>query len=294
MAQHHNEQDSGRNIRVAFFLNIVFTVIEIAGGLWTNSVAILSDALHDLGDTFSLSIAWLFDRYSRRKGDARFSFGYQRFSLLGAVVNIMVLVAGSAFILSRAIPRILHPEPSNASGMLVFAGVGIVVNGIAAWRVSRGRTMNERVVTWHLLEDVLGWAAVLVVGVVLLFWEVQVLDPLLSVAITGYVLVNIVRNGRRTLTVFLQGVPEEVDVVGLAEKAKALPGVLSMHHIHAWSLDGEHHVLTAHIVVRDSVDRDEIIEVKCAVKRLLQGLNFAHTTIEVEFETESCSLWENA
>jgi cobalt-zinc-cadmium efflux system protein len=162
MAHHHDHQTTG-DIRVVFFLNLGFTVVEIVGGLWTNSTAIVADAVHDLGDSLSLGLAWFLERYSNKSRDATFTYGYRRFSLLGALVNAIVLVTGSVFVLATAILRIIHPEPVNAAGMLGFAVAGIIVNGLAVLRVKKGKSLNAQVVTWHLLEDVLGWVAVLMV-----------------------------------------------------------------------------------------------------------------------------------
>ncbi len=189
----HHHHHTG-NIKVAFWLNLTFCILEFAGGLFTNSVAILSDALHDLGDSFSLGLAWYFQKISQRKRDKLFSYGYKRFSLLGALINSMILLIGSVFIVREAIPRILHPETSNAQGMIIFALIGIAVNGAAVLRLKKGSSINERVISLHLIEDVLGWVAVLIAAVVMLFVDVPVLDPLLSLLITGYILYNVVKN----------------------------------------------------------------------------------------------------
>jgi cobalt-zinc-cadmium efflux system protein len=251
---HLPAQDSTRAIRIAFLLNLAFTIIEIIGGYWTNSLAILADALHDLGDSATLGLSWQLERYSRRRKDAHFSYGYRRFSLLAALFSTVILIAGSLLVLSEAIPRLLNPEHSNASGMLLFALLGIAVNGLAAFRLRQSRSMNARVVAWHLIEDVLGWVAVLIVSVALLVADIHFLDPLLSILITLYVLYNVVNNLRKTLTLFLQGVPEGLDLYELEKRLLAIPKVHSAHHIHVWSLDGENHVLTAHVVV-DGIPR---------------------------------------
>jgi cobalt-zinc-cadmium efflux system protein len=292
MSHSHHDHDSTGNIRIAFFLNISFALLEIAGGFWTNSMAILSDALHDLGDAFSLGLAWFFDNRSKKTSDHKYSFGYRRFSLLGALVNSLVLILGSLFILSRAIPRLLNPEESNAAGMALFAVVGIAVNGVAVLRVKGGKSLNERVVAWHLLEDVLGWAAVLVISIVLLFKDVKILDPLLSVVITLYVLYSVAKNFRKTISLFLQGVPEEVDITSLEADILSLDNVESVHHTHVWSLDGAHHVLTTHVVVENDTPRAEIVSLKCAIMELVENLDIEHTTIEVEYIGESCNLRE--
>ena len=138
----HHHHHTNRNLTIAFFLNLAFTVLEVIGGLLTNSVAILSDALHDLGDSFSLGLSWYLDRKSKQKSTEQYSFGYQRFSLLGALVNSLVLIGGSVYIIYEAVGRILAPQHSNAQGMVLFAILGVAVNGYAAWKLSSGRTMN--------------------------------------------------------------------------------------------------------------------------------------------------------
>lgn len=287
---HNHSHDTTGNLRVAFFLNLGFTILEIAGGIWTNSLAILSDAVHDLGDSFSLGVAWYLDRYSQKRSDMRFSYGYRRYSLLGALISTAVLLVGSFYVLSEAIPRLFAPEHSNAQGMVVFAIIGIAVNGFAALRLRGGRSLNARVVALHLLEDVLGWVAILVVSIILLFADIHILDPILSILITLYVLYNVLGNLRTTARLFLQAVPDEIDLKLIEDRIEALDKVRSQHHTHVWSLDGEHHVLTTHIVVDENSSREEVQHIKEAVHQLSKEFDFVHTTIEVEFENEPCGM----
>ena len=287
---HDHVHRSTGDIRVAFFLNLGFTVVEIIGGIWTNSTAIVADALHDLGDSLSLGLAWFLDGYAHKGRDATFSYGYRRFSLLGALVNAIVLLAGSVFVLAATIPRILQPEPANAAGMLGFAVVGIVVNGLAVLRVKKGKSLNAQVVTWHLLEDVLGWVAVLVVSIVLLFTDWYILDPALSILITAYVLYNVVGNLKKTLVLFLQGVPSTIDIEAVEGRLQAIEGVLSTHHTHLWSLDGEHHVLTTHVVVEGQATKETVLRIKRAVLAVGEALECEHTRVEMEYEDEDCRL----
>jgi cobalt-zinc-cadmium efflux system protein len=278
------------DIRLAFFLNLAFTVLEIVGGLWTNSLAILSDAIHDFGDSISLGLAWYLGRYSERAKDEKYSYGYRRFSLLGALINTVVLIAGSLFVLMEAVPRLLEPEHSNAQGMAVFAVVGIVVNGIAAYRLKGGATLNEQVVAWHLLEDVLGWIAVLIVAITLLFADIHILDPILSILITLYVLYNVLRKIKRTLALFLQAVPEGIDVAAINRRIRGIEQVQFTHHTHVWSLDGEHHVLTTHVGVDECASREDVAAVKGEIRRLGEELGFSHVTIEIEYGDEGCKM----
>jgi len=287
---HTHNHKSGKNLRLAFVINLTFTVFEIVGGLMTNSVAILSDALHDLGDSLSLGLSWYLESKSRQKANVRYTFGYRRFSLLGALINSVILIAGSVYIITEAIARFIEPEPSDARGMFVFAVVGIAVNGYAAWKVSKGKSMNERVVSWHLIEDVLGWVAVLIVAIVLMIKPNLYLDPALSILITLYILWNVVKRLRDTLHLFLQGVPDEIDVPEIESKIMSINKVKSLHHMHVWSLEGESHVFSAHICLAHIDTFDELLEVKSHVKSILNNYAFDHFTIETELETETCSL----
>lgn len=287
MTSHHRD-DSILPIRTAFWLNLGFTVLEIVGGLWTNSLAILSDSLHDLGDSVSIGVSWYLERLSAKGKDRRYSYGYRRFSLLASLITATVLVFGSMVVLTEAVPRLIHPQHSNAQGMLLFAVVGIAVNGLAALRLRGGKTMNARMIAWHLIEDVLGWAAVLVVSLMLLLRDIHVLDPILSILITIYVLYNVVRNLRETVALFLQAVPESLDIEAIERRLRAIPEVRSMHHTHIWSLDGQRHVLTTHVVVAEETPKDKILQVKRAFKDLAGGLGLEHTTLEVEYENEDC------
>jgi len=195
---------------------------------------------------------------------------------------------GSLIILAHAVPRILNPEPTNAQGMLLFAILGIAVNGIAALRLSRSESMNARVATWHLLEDALGWVAVLIVSIVLFFVDLYILDPILSVLITLYILYNVIKNLNKTLALFLQAVPDTVDVPQLEHELSHIPHVVSTHHTHVWSLDGEHHVLTTHVVVESGLDRQTVCDIKEQIRQLITNKSFEHITIDIEYENEPC------
>lgn len=285
---HDHHHESQGNIKVAFFLNLAFTLLEIVGGFWTNSMAILSDALHDMGDSLALGIAWYLEKYAKRGPDQQYSFGYARFSLLGAMLNSLILVGGSVLILVNAVPRIFKPQPVNSQGMLIFAILGIIINGAAVLRLRRGKSLNERVVLWHLLEDVLGWAVILIASVVLMFVDLPVLDPVLSVLITIYVLYHVVRNLKDILRIFLQGVPKDLSITEIEQQIAAETNILSAHHTHVWSLEGERNLLSIHIVVRDDTERQEIIAVKQRIRDLMLARGIEHVTIETEFACEDC------
>jgi cobalt-zinc-cadmium efflux system protein len=295
MANNHNHFHNEENIKIAFFLNLGFALAEIIGGFFTNSMAILADALHDFGDSLSLAFSWRMERLSNKKGDQRYSYGYKRFSLLSALISAIVLLAGSIFVVSEAVQRLSNPQPSNARGMLIFALVGIAVNGYAALRTSNGKNLNSKVVSWHMLEDVLGWAAVLVVSIVLLIQKdpILILDPLLSLTMTAIVLINVIKNLKKTLTLFLQGVPDSVNVGEIEDEIQKMKMVSGIHHTHVWSLDGEQHVLTTHVILSEGAKKDQIRAIKTKVKELSERHGLAHTTVEFEYLEDDCSMSNN-
>ena len=295
MAHSHHHHDHGhhhqdvKNIKVAFFLNTAFTLVEIVGGIFTNSVAILSDAVHDLGDSLSLGLAWYFQKIAKKGGDKSYSYGYKRFSLLGAIINSIVLVVGSIIILSAAIPRVFNPQQTNAEGMFLLAILGVVVNGAAVFRLKKGESINEKVVSLHLLEDMLGWLAILIGSVVMYFFDVPVLDPLMSVAIAFFVLYNVYKNMRQSLRIILQGIPEEVDIADLHAHFTEFDEIESIHDLHVWSIDGNYNVLTVHIVLKQALDLNKLAELKLKIRDSLTAEGIQHATFEFETANESCN-----
>lgn len=284
----HNRRTSNRHIGIAFFLNASFTLIELIGGWLTNSTAIMADAIHDMGDTLSIGLGWYLQNFSEKSADEKYSYGYRRFSLLGAVINAAVLIAGSILILFTAVPRLWAPEMPVVEGMLALAVLGVVVNGAAALSISKGKSLNERVLNLHIIEDVLGWIVVLLVSIVLWFYPLAILDPLLSIGFTFFILWSVVQTIRQALGVFLQSVPDRALLGRIKHSLMALTPVANVHHLHLWSLDGEHHVLTAHLDLERNLEIDALIRLKCKVQAELAPYHLAHTTIEIEFPNENC------
>ena len=299
MSEHHNHSHLPHthshahaktdNIRLAFFVNLFFTIIEIFGGLMTNSVAILSDALHDLGDSLSLGLAWHFQKLSQKEKNKRFTFGYGRFSIIGAIINSLVLTVGSLFILFETIPRLIAPQMPDAQGMLYLAILGILFNGLAVLRLKKGISLNEKVVMLHLLEDVLGWTAILVGSIVMLFFHLPVLDPILSILIAVYILFNVFKNMKTAFKIILQGAPPEISVTEIEKKISAIEGIDSVHDIHLWSLDGVYNVLTIHVVLKNIKSLDSMSKFKKLIREKLISEHIQHTTIEFEGENEECT-----
>ena len=287
MSHGHDHHGGARGrLGLAFALNVGFTVIELVGAWITNSTAIAADALHDLGDSLSLAFAWGLQGIAARGPDATYSYGFRRLSLLGALVNAAVLLGGGLVVLSETVPRLWDPAEPDAAGMLGLAVLGVVVNGVAVLKVRAGTTLNERVVTWHLLEDVLGWVAVLVVSLVMLFVDLPVLDPLLSILVTAWVGFNALKHLKGTVDLFLQAVPSDVEPEALRARVAELDGVRDLRHVHVWSHDGEHHVLTAQLLIKPAELRPAL-QLRDLARETLQAAGISHVTLELELDDDA-------
>lgn len=278
-------------ILFALFFNLGFAILELFGGLFVNSSAILSNALHDFGDSLSLLFALIMEKLSQKKRDSNFSYGYKRFSTLAAFINSAILITGAVFILAHAIPRLMQPQQPNSLGMLIFAIVGISVNLISVYFIKRGgNSLNERVVMWHLLDDVLGWGAVFIVSIAMLIWDVPILDPILSIVLTLYLLWNVLKLLKESGKVFMQGIPASVNLETIEADLKSIQDVVGVHDSHAWSLDGEQVIFTTHVIVNKKLTDKRICDIKEEARHKLEHQGVGHATIEIEREGEKCHL----
>lgn len=276
----HSSRES--NIKIAIFLNATFTVIELVGGILTNSLAIISDALHDLGDTITLTSSFFLERAARkRKTDTKRTFGYQRLSLLSAIINAIVLIGSSLFILNETVMRFFTPEHVNSQGMIILAVIGIAFNALGSWRMSRGASANEKMLTWHLVEDVLGWVVILIGAIIMQFWDNHYIDPIMTIAFSIFILWGVVKNSREVFNIFMQGIPSHINRDEVLESLKSVDGVTGVHDLHIWSLEGETDVLTAHIVVKDESFKDSD-SIRKKIKEELNHLHIEHSTLEIE------------
>jgi len=287
--EHNHHNHGGENIKAAFIINFAFCILEFIGGFFINSVAIISNALHDLGDSISLLMALYFQKVSGKKRDSKYSYGYRRFSLLGALINSAILLIGSIFIIIESIKRFSEPVVPQAKGMILFAIIGLAVNLVALLRLRKGSSMNERVVSLHFLEDILGWATVLVSAIVMLFFNIPILDPILSIAIAGFILLNIYKNINSSFKVILQGTPENIDEGKIQKTILKTEGVIDVHDLHIWTMDGEYNILTAHVVADEHIQTLEQTDaLKAGIKEKLIALGINHPTIEIEHTDSLC------
>ena len=277
---HHHESD--KSILTAFLLNFCFVIIEIIGGLLTNSIAILSDAVHDLGDCAAIGCAYAMERVSKRKADDKYTYGYRRYSLVSALVTAVILVAGSALVIYSSIRRMSAPQEVRAPGMLIIAVLGIVVNGAAVLKTSHGRGANERVISLHMLEDVLGWAAVLVGSILIWITGWPMIDPILSVCVAAYILWFAFANIKSIMLVLLERAPAGFDTGEYRKALEKADKVADIHHLHVWSLDGEAPMATVHAVLKEGVPAEEADSVRRNLAEISESFGVRHMTVQIE------------
>ena len=274
---------SEKKILTAFLLNLIFSVFELIGGTVTGSVAIISDSVHDLGDAVSIGLSWLLERKSKRQPDQVYTYGYIRFSVLGGLITTTILLIGSLMVIINAVHRLFVPMPIHYDGMIVFAVVGVATNLAAAFMTRDGDSLNQKAVNLHMLEDVLGWAVVLLGAVIMRFTELTVLDPLMSIGVALFILVHAVRNMKEVLDLFLEKIPAGIDLEEIRTHLLQIESVSDIHHIHIRSLDGSYHDATMHIVTNG-----DPCTVKEQIRAELREHGIDHATLELECEGEHC------
>lgn len=272
-----------KNILLAFILNLGFSIFEFFGGVFTGSVAIISDAIHDMGDAASIGIAYLLEKKSKRQPDATYTYGYTRYSVIGSVITTLILLFGSVMVIYNAVDRILHPVEIHYNGMILFAIVGVCVNLAAAFFTREGDSLNQKAVNLHMLEDVLGWVVVLAGAIVMRFTGFDRIDPIMSIGVALFILVNAVKNLKEAIDLFLEKTPQGIDMAEIQEHITTIDGVLDVHHIHIWSMDGQSNYATMHIVTNADPHR-----IKEQIRRELREHGIGHATLELEAEGEHC------
>ena len=271
---------SEKNILIAFILNISFSIFELFGGLLTNSVAILSDSLHDLGDAISIGISYFMERKSKKKADNKYTYGYIRYSVLGGVITTTILLVGSILVIISAIRRLIKPVEINYSGMIIIAIIGVVLNFIAAYVTKDGESINQKSVNLHMLEDVLGWIVVLIGAIIMNFTDVKIIDPIMSIGVAIFILYNSLKNLKKVLDLFLVKTPNDIDIEELKKHLLEIKDVEDIHHIHVWSIDGYNNYATMHIVSKAK----NISKVKKDIREELEEHNICHSILETEEE----------
>ena len=277
---HHHHKKAGENLAFVFFINLAFNIVVIAAALATNSMAILADFIHDASDTISIALAWFLEHVAQRDSTDKYSYGYQRFSILGAVIISIFVIIMAFVILSEAIPRLFAPESVDAGGMLVVAIVGIVFKFVSVYRLHKGETYNEKAIFFHQLGDIFEWVAILILSLVLMFWDgAQYLDPFVSIGIALWLIFNLGRNLYKSIEVLLQKTPDYFDVEEFRQSIENIDGVNAIDDFHIWSLDGIDSVMTLKVDVDFGKD---VGEIKKEIYTISKKYHVVDITIELE------------
>ena len=272
-----------KNILIAFILNLAFSVFEFIGGIFTGSVAIMSDAVHDIGDAASIGVSYFLEKKSTKQPDKKYTYGYSRYSVVGGLITTMILIVGSVLVIVNAVKRVFEPCEIDYNSMIVFAVIGVVVNLCAALFTRSGDSVNVKAVNLHMLEDVLGWIVVLVGAIVMKFSDFALIDPIMSIGVSVFILYNAVKNIIEIFEVFLEKAPHGVDTAELEEHLSEIEGVIEVHHMHIWSIDGQNNYATMHVVTND-----DTCKIKKLVRDELAEHGIDHAVIETELENEHC------
>ena len=274
---------SEKNILIAFLLNISFSIFELIGGIFTKSISIISDSIHDFGDALSIGLSYFLEKKSKKKPDNKYTYGYVRYSVLGSLITTLMLLIGSCLVIYNAIIRIINPIDINYNGMIVFAIIGVIVNFLAAYFTRHGDSLNGKAVNLHMLEDVLGWLVVLIGAVIMLFTDIKIIDPILSILVAIFIFKNALSNLKVILDLFLEKTPKGINIEEIKKYILEIKGVDDIHHIHIWSIDGVKTFATMHIVV----DNKDISKIKEEVKNELKEHGINHITIQFE-DDDNC------
>ena len=272
-----------KNMLIAFVLNFAFSIFELFGGLISGSFAIMSDALHDAGDALAIGISLLSERKSKKGPDRLYSFGYGRFSLVGALFTTSVLLCGSLFIIVNAVEKIQTPAKTDYGKMIVFAIIGVLVNSVSVF-MTRGKTSaNQRAVNLHMLEDVLGWICVLAGAVIMSLTDLYIIDPLMSICVSLFIIFHSVENMKSIFGIFLEKVPCDIDIADIREHLMNIEGISDVHHLHVWAFNEGTYLATMHIVTDSTAS-----EIKGKVRKELLRYGIRHVTLEIEKNNETC------
>lgn len=272
-----------KNILIAFMLNFAFSVFECVGGIFTGSVAIVSDAIHDMGDAVSIGISYFLEKKSKQQPDENYTYGYARYSVFGSVITTVILLFGSVMVIFNAVNRIITPVEINYNGMIVFAIIGTTVNVAAAFFTRDGTSLNQKAVNLHMIEDVLGWIVVLLGAIVMKFTDFALIDPMMSIGVAVFILVHAITNLKDAMELFLEKTPHGINVKEMGEHIAQLEGVLDVHHIHIWSMDGQTNYGTMHIVTNGDAH-----QIKEKIRAEAREHGISHVTLELESEGEHC------
>lgn len=272
-------KEASENLSFALILNLLFNIVVISGGILTNSVAIISDAMHDLSDTISILIAWILEKLSRKESTKNFTYGYQRFSIFGALFNSTLVIMASLTVAYEAFTRLFEVQSPDASGMVVIAVLGIIFKGFSLLKLHKGKTFNEKAISIHMFGDVFEWIALLIISLILVFINIPILDPIASIFVSLWVIYNLAKTFIASAKILLQGIPSNIDIDSLKEDFLSIEEIEEIEELHIWSLDGIDNILTSKFKVSKN-ENFSYENTKKNLKKVTNNYNITQTTFE--------------
>lgn len=279
--KYHTE--AKENISVTFILSLVFNFIVLFGGIYTNSVAIMSDAIHDFSDTFCLLVSWILERFSLKEKNDKYTYGYQRLSVLGAVITSTAVIIASVIVIYESLTRLLSVVTPDAEGMFLFAIIGILFKGYSTYKVYKGQTYNEKAISIHMFGDVLRWVAILILSILLMFWDVAILDPIISLVIAVWLIYALGKTLVSSFRILLQRVPSIYKFNQLKSEILSIDEVEEVVDLHFWSLDGIDQIITAKLRVKTE-DFNKLNSIRHEINHIADEFNASESTVEFIFD----------
>ena len=287
---HHNHANSlkGRKLLWVAILNFSITIVQIIGGLLSNSLSLLSDALHNLGDSSAIFIAFLAAKRSAKKPNEHRTFGYKRIEILAALFNGIVLVSISIFLFFEAYERFINPEPIKGMMMLIVASFGLAANVISVFVLNKDKdhNLNIKAAYLHLMGDTLSSVAVILGGLAIWLYEIYWIDPVITVVVSMYIIYHTWGIIKQTVDILMQSTPSEIDLNDLKIQVESITEIENIHHIHMWKLDDKQIHLEAHINIKSNMTMEEMMLVKATVDHLLKHhFLIQHITLQIEYNS---------
>lgn len=275
------------NIKIAFLLNLVFSIIEAIGGILTNSISIISDSLHNLGDSITIGINYIFEKKSKKLTNKDYSYGYLKYTMLGSLIASFVLLVGSVVIIYNVIPRLIKPLEVNYDAMIIFGIFGLLINLYATIKIMRSKEKDKKINT-HMIEDTIIWLFILMGSICIKVFNLVIIDPVLSLLIAIYILYQVYKYMKNIYNIFMEKVPKNIKIDEIKKEIEENENIDKVHYIHIWSMDGINNYMTAHIHLNKNLSEEEIIKIKNDIKNKLKEYNISQITLEVEYFNEKC------
>jgi cobalt-zinc-cadmium efflux system protein len=283
----HAENVRGKKLLWVTLLNFSISLVQVAGGIISNSLSLISDAIHNLGDTSAIFIAFLAGKHADKRPDARKTFGYKRTEILAALFNAVVLIAICFFLFVEAYERFRNPQTIKGGIMLSVAVFGLIANliSVLVLQKEKSHNLNIRAAYLHLLGDTLSSVAVIAGGIAILVWQIYWLDPLVTVAVGVYIIYHTWDVVRQTVDILMQATPRHIDIQEIKQSVEALPQVENIHHLHIWQMDDEHIHLEAHLNISQDLSLSKAQTVRHDVETLLKDkFGISHITLQIEYK----------